>query len=124
MKYTLKSIHERYGNDELLDMSIDIAIAHHERWDGTGYPNNLKEEDIPLTARIVSIADVYDALTSVRVYKDAMSHEKAVGILREGRGTQFDPNLLDAFLRVADEFDKIRFSMQPNYSILAAKAAA
>ncbi|PHQ79832.1 MAG: hypothetical protein COB69_07195 [Phycisphaera sp.] len=121
---TLKSIHERYGNDELLDMSIDIAIAHHERWDGTGYPNNLKEEDIPLTARIVSIADVYDALTSVRVYKDAMSHEKAVGILREGRGTQFDPNLLDAFLRVADEFDKIRFSMQPNYSILAAKAAA
>ena len=121
---TLKSIQARYGNDELLDMCIDIAIAHHERWDGTGYPNKLKGKSIPLTARIVSIADVYDALTSVRVYKDAISHEKAVAILREGRGTQFDPHLLDAFIRVSDRFDEIRFNMQSNYSISQFNAAA
>lgn len=121
---TLRSIRDRYGNDELLDMSIDIAVSHHERWDGKGYPNGLAGEDIPLSARIVSIADVYDALTSVRVYKKAMTHDEAVAVLREGLGTQFDPMLLDAFLRVADEFDKIRFGMQSNYSITRIAAAA
>jgi HD-GYP domain-containing protein (c-di-GMP phosphodiesterase class II) len=121
---TLRSIHDRYGNDELLGMSIDIAIAHHERWDGTGYPRQIKGNNIPLSARIVSIADVYDALTSVRVYKEAKSHGEAVDILREGRGTQFDPDLLDAFLRVADEFNNIRISLKPNYSISSIAAAA
>lgn len=121
---TLRSIRERCGDDELLDMSIEIAIAHHERWDGTGYPNKLSRDEIPLAARIVSIADVYDALTSVRVYKDAKTHEQAVEILRDGRGSQFDPDLLDAFLRISKEFDIIRFGMQPNYSLHRLPSAA
>lgn len=110
---TLISIRERFGEDELLDLGVDIALCHHERWDGTGYPNRLRGNEIPFAARIVAIADVYDALTSPRVYKPAMSHKRAVEIMREGRGTQFDPVLLDIFLSIADEFDGIRRTMQP-----------
>jgi HD-GYP domain-containing protein (c-di-GMP phosphodiesterase class II) len=110
---TLTSIRDRFGEDELLDMGIDIALCHHERWDGTGYPNGLRSNEIPFAARIVAIADVYDALTSVRVYKPAMSHKRAVEIMREGRGTQFDPVLLDIFLSIADEFDSARRTLQP-----------
>ncbi len=110
---TLLSIRERFGEDELLDLGIDIALCHHERWDGTGYPNGLQGNEIPFAARIVSIVDVYDALTSVRVYKPAMSHKRAVSILREGRGTQFDPVLMDIFLSIADEFDTVRRTLQP-----------
>ncbi|MFI4891804.1 MAG: HD-GYP domain-containing protein, partial [Phycisphaerales bacterium JB058] len=85
----------------------------HEGWDGRGYPNGLGCKVIPFGAWIVAIADVYDALTSVRVYKPAMSHKRAVEIMREGRGTQFDPVLLDIFLSIADEFDSARRTLQP-----------
>jgi len=105
---TLISIRERIGSDAFIDMAIDIALAHHERWDGTGYPFRLKGEDIPLSARIVALADVYDALTSPRVYKAAMDHGAALGIIRKGRGTQFDPQVVDAFERCADDFDRVR----------------
>lgn len=84
------------GMDELsfLDMAEEIAASHHERWDGTGYPGGLKGEEIPLSARIMAVADVYDALVSVRVYKDAISPKDALGIIYEESGTHFDPDII------------------------------
>ncbi|MBY0397109.1 MAG: response regulator [Thermoleophilia bacterium] len=84
--------------DALLKMARNIAASHHERWDGAGYPAGLSGESIPLEARIVSVADVYDALTSRRVYKPAVSHREAVAAITVGRGTQFDPLVVDALL--------------------------
>jgi putative two-component system response regulator len=95
----LDAILVRTRGDELLRMARNIAAAHHERWDGRGYPRGLKGEEIPLEARIVAVADVYDALTSRRVYKPPMPHDQAVGIIREGRGTQFDAQVVDALLQ-------------------------
>ena len=76
---------------------FDPAV-HQEKWDGSGYPQGLAGEQIPLSARLMAVADVYDALISRRVYKEGMPHEKAVAIIEEGRGTHFDPDLVDAFL--------------------------
>ncbi len=94
----LASILERDPGDELLRMARNIAAFHHERWDGTGYPSRLAGDAIPLEARIVSVADVYDALTSRRVYKPPMPHERAVEIIRAGSGTQFDPQIVEALV--------------------------
>lgn len=88
-------------------MATDIALNHHERWDGDGYPYGKFEEMIPLSARIVSIADVYDALRSVRSYKESFSHETAKEIIFEGRGKQFDPDLIDVFLLLEKDFAAI-----------------
>lgn len=88
----------RLGGDNFLELAREIAESHHEKWDGTGYPLGLAGDDIPLSGRIMMMADVYDALTSVRCYKPAYSHEKAHEILQEGRGSFFDPQILDAFL--------------------------
>lgn len=104
----LDAILRRGGGDLLLEMSADIAACHHERWDGKGYPNQLAGDRIPLAARIVSVADVYDALTSERVYKPAMPHEKAAQLLREGIGTQFDPQVVAAFDRMEKNFRSVR----------------
>lgn len=82
----------------LLQMARSIALTHHEKWDGTGYPNGLKGEDVPLTGRIVAIADVFDALTSVRPYKAAWSVEEALELLRRESGKHFDPQLVELFL--------------------------
>lgn len=81
-----------------LQMARDIAYAHHERYDGTGYPQGLQGDEIPLCARIVALPDVYDALTTKRVYKPAMSHDEARNLIVKGRGTHFDPDVVDAFL--------------------------
>jgi putative two-component system response regulator len=81
-----------------------FAASHHEKWDGTGYPNGLRGEEIPLLGRVMAIADVYDALTSLRPYKKAYTHEEAVKIISEGSGTQFDPALVDVFLKKAGSF--------------------
>lgn len=94
----LDAILARDAGDQLLRTARNIAAAHHERWDGKGYPNGIVGAAIPLEARIVSVADVYDALTSKRVYKPAMSHEEAIRLIAEGRGTQFDPQVVDALL--------------------------
>ena len=94
----LEAILARQPGDALLAMARNIAAAHHERWDGRGYPAGTVGEAIPLEARIVSVADVYDALTSKRVYKPAMSHEEAVKLIVEGRGAQFDPLVVDALM--------------------------
>jgi len=85
----------------------DICFSHHERWDGKGYPQCLKEDDIPLAARMASLADVYDALVCARVYKSAMPYTEAVKIIEDGRGTQFDPVICDALVLIQDEFRKI-----------------
>jgi len=81
-----------------------FAASHHERWDGSGYPRGLKENSIPLLGRIMAVADVYDALTSVRPYKKAFSHGEAVRIITEGSGTQFDPRLVEVFISAAEQF--------------------
>jgi putative two-component system response regulator len=93
-----------------LSLGKDVAYYHHEHWDGTGYPFGLKGEEIPLAARIVAIADVYDALTSERRYKLAFTHVEAVRMIAGLKGRQFDPELVDAFLEVAEEFRSIRDS--------------
>jgi putative two-component system response regulator len=85
----------------------EIAYGHQEKWDGTGYPMGLKGESIPISARLMALADVYDALISRRVYKESMSHEKAVSIIVEGRGSHFDPDMVDAFLAIQDEIKAI-----------------
>jgi response regulator RpfG family c-di-GMP phosphodiesterase len=97
--------HTRFGNEilagsaiELLDVAATVALSHHERFDGTGYPAGLAGDDIPLQGRIVAVADVFDALTSPRVYRPAFKVESAVEAMRDGRGTQFDPRALDVFL--------------------------
>ena len=86
-----------------LEIAKEIAGAHQEKWDGTGYPNGLVGEAIPLSARLMAVADVYDALVSKRVYKPPLTHEQATEILVEGRGTHFDPEVVDAFLQIQDQ---------------------
>ena len=88
---------------DLIQMSSDVAHYHHEKWDGTGYPNGLKGEEIPLSARIMAVADVFDALVSKRVYKDAMSIEEAYSILVKDAGTHFDPELVQVFVAIKDQ---------------------
>ena len=92
---------------EFLRIAKEIAYCHQEKWDGSGYPNALKGEAIPLAARLMAVADVYDALISKRVYKAAMGHEEAVQIILEGKGRHFDPDITDAFVEIADEFREI-----------------
>ena len=89
---------------EFLRYARIFAGTHHERWDGTGYPEGLKGDDIPLAGRLMAIADVYEGLTTDRPYKRAVSHETAVRIILQGKGTQFDPTLVGIFAQVADEF--------------------
>lgn len=103
----IEKIETRLGQCNFLQMAKEIASSHHEKWDGTGYPEGLRGEEIPLSARIVSIADVYDALRSKRTYKNTMSHEKAVEIIESGSGTQFDPALIDVFLKIQFQFFEI-----------------
>jgi len=91
------------GSDtEYIRLGEKIALSHHEKWDGSGYPNGLKGNQIPLAGRIAAIADVFDALTSKRPYKDAFSLEKSLGLIREGRGSYFDPEVVDAFFAIED----------------------
>lgn len=90
-----------------LSLAQEMAVSHHERFDGKGYPYGLKGQDIPLSGRIMAIADVYDALIEDRVYRRAMSHEQACSIIMEGEGTQFDPIVVEAFKKVKEEFYRI-----------------
>jgi len=103
----LRWAEERLGFDSFLHYAREIAYYHHEWWDGTGYPRGLKGEAIPVAARLMALADVYDALTTARVYKEAYPHEKAKAMILDGRGTHFDPAVVDAFLDVEDEFIRI-----------------
>ena len=105
---TLQAAAQAHPEAQFLAMARDIAMTHHERYDGAGYPRGVSGEDIPLAGRITALADVYDALTSQRVYKSAYCHETSRTIILDGRGTQFDPDVVDAFLRCEEDFIAIR----------------
>ncbi len=100
----IRYIFRNLEDPAFLKMAEEIAVNHHEWWNGRGYPAGRKEEEIPLSARIMAIADVFDALTAERCYKKAMPPEQAFEIIREGAGTQFDPCLAEVFLRHREEF--------------------
>lgn len=97
----------RLGSNSFLRLASEISLTHHEKWDGSGYPNKLSGTEIPLSGRLMALADVYDALISERIYKPAFSHDKARDIISEGRGTHFDPDIVDAFLSIELEFVRI-----------------
>jgi len=113
---TLASVEGLYHENEFLKLGIEISRYHHEKWDGSGYMEGLSGKDIPLSARIMAVSDVYDALRSKRVYKEAFSHEKSVGIMIDGRGKHFDPDLIDIFLEndmiFCDIYDKLSSAYQ------------
>ena len=111
------SIFVNLGDKPFLDKAYDIAVSHHEKWDGSGYPKGLKGEEIPLAARIMAIADVYDALVSKRVYKDSMAPKDAFGIIVRDAGTHFDPHIVDLIKGLEDKF--IEIAMTPIESSLA-----
>jgi len=94
-------------DSDYLTEARNLAAYHHERWDGKGYPCGLKGEEIPLSARIMAVADVFDALVSRRSYKPGMPFETAEGIIRDGIGTQFDPKVAEAFLNAEDEIRRV-----------------
>jgi putative two-component system response regulator len=108
----LKSASQNLGRDSFLNMALDITQFHHERWDGSGYTKGLKGLEIPLSARIVAIADVYDALTTKRPYKQAYSHEESLAIMNE-ESHKFDPQLFKIFMDNANEFNLIRMRIKP-----------
>lgn len=111
---TVEEVLIKYPQAEYLRITRDIILFHHERWDGSGYPQGLKGADIPLVARIVALADVYDALTMKRVYKNALPHDIARGMILDGRGKHFDPLVVDAFLAVENEFIRIHDNYPEN----------
>lgn len=120
-EFTIMKTHATLGHDAILKAEADlgdqhtsflrfareIAYSHHEKWDGSGYPQGLSGESIPLSGRLMAVADVYDALISKRVYKPAFDHEKANGIILEGRGSHFDPDIIEAYQTIEDEFRQI-----------------
>ncbi len=105
---TLDAATRSYPGTTFLEMARDIALTHHERWDGSGYPYGISGENIPLSGRITAVADVYDALTSARVYKAAMTHDVAKAMIQKDAGTHFDPALVQAFLACEDRFIETR----------------
>jgi len=105
---TLRAVDREYPGNSFIRTGIEIAESHHEKWDGSGYPNGLAREAIPLAARIVALVDVYDALTSTRAYKRAVPHRESVATILGGRGTHFDPDVADSFEVVEPEFHSIR----------------
>ena len=119
-EFAIMQRHARLGHDAIdhaetalqadvgfLRIAKEIALSHHERWDGRGYPSGLSGEQIPVSARLMALADVYDALVSRRVYKEGMPHARAVAIILEGRASQFDPDVVDAFISLEAEFATI-----------------
>lgn len=104
---TLMEVHERYPKNVFINMGIVIARCHHEKWDGSGYPEGLSGEDIPASARIMAVADVYDALSSRRCYKPAYSHGESCEVIAGGSGAHFDPTVVEAFSTIADRFREI-----------------
>lgn len=98
---------EELGTTDFVQMAREIAISHHERWDGTGYPYAMKGDEIPVSGRLMAVADVYDALISRRVYKKPYPHEEAVETIINGAGYHFDPDIVEEFIKCQDEFHKI-----------------
>ena len=103
----LAEIYDMYPNNSFLKLGHSIVRYHHEKWDGSGYPNGISQEDIPLSARIMAIVDVYDALRSKRIYKASYDHEHSISIINEGRGKHFDPDITDIFIDHSQEFKDV-----------------
>jgi len=103
----IEAIENRIEGQSFLTIGKEIAYHHHEKWDGSGYPNGFQKEEIPLSARIIALADVYDALTSKRAYKEAYTHQDAIRMITKLKETHFDPNVVDAFFAVKDKFKSI-----------------
>ncbi|MDO5563497.1 MAG: HD domain-containing phosphohydrolase [Synergistaceae bacterium] len=103
----LREIMSGIDGDNYLSDAIDMAFCHHEKWDGSGYPNGLAGDEIPLSARIMAVADVFDALVSKRSYKEPFTLDKAEDIIIEGSGTHFDPDVVEAFKSVTDKIEAI-----------------
>jgi HD-GYP domain-containing protein (c-di-GMP phosphodiesterase class II) len=116
--HVIEEISLKLGDKSFLDMAQCIAHFHHEKWDGSGYPNGLSGNDIPLSARIVALADVYDALTSKRVYKDAFTHDAAVQIITKDRGKHFDPDITDVFVLLQSKFNEIRLQYNDSEQVI------
>lgn len=104
---TLAMVLKRFPDNHFLAMGVDVARSHHEKWDGSGYPEGLRGAAIPLSARIVALADFYDALTSKRCYRPAFSHEDSCQMIREGKGIHFDPDVVTAFDALDDRSRRI-----------------
>ena len=104
-----------------LQYAKEIAYGHHEKWDGSGYPQGLSGEDIPISARLMAVADVYDALISRRVYKEGMPHEQAVQIILDGKGTHFDPHIIEAFVVLHETFKEIASTFSDSNDDMAKK---
>jgi response regulator RpfG family c-di-GMP phosphodiesterase len=95
------------NDDAILSIAKDIVYTHHEKWNGTGYPQGLRETQIPIPGRIMAVVDVYDAASTRRLYRPSVTHDDAVGVIVKGRGPHFDPDVVDAFLRVAEVLHKV-----------------
>ena len=108
---TLATVQKRFPENQFLRMGVDVARSHHEHWDGTGYPEGLQGKAIPLSARIVALADFYDALTSERCYRASASHEEVVAMIAAAGGAQFDPDTVSAFKAREVQFKSIRLEM-------------
>lgn len=113
---TLLEVKQRYSGYKFLEMAVHIARHHHERWDGTGYPDGLTGEDIPLSARIMAVADTYDALRSKRVYKEALTHEESLEVIRQEAGTHFDPEIVEVLLESENEINALYIEADPGES--------
>ncbi len=106
-KEIIDNAEQKIGSTLFIDVARDIAYCHHEKWDGSGYPRKLSENDIPLCARLMAVADVYDALVSKRYYKDAMTHRDAMDYLQDQSGAHFDPDIIDALQQAQSRFGRI-----------------
>ncbi|MDP2878258.1 MAG: response regulator, partial [Sulfuricella sp.] len=104
---TLRAVNQKNKNNSFVQIGIEIAESHHEKWDGTGYPHGLAGSAIPLSGRILALADVYDALRSKRCYKESFPHEKSRAIILEGNGKHFDPDVVACFLEIEAEFESV-----------------
>ncbi len=105
---TLRAVHDQYPGNAFVQMGIEVAQSHHEKWDGSGYPEGLTGDAIPLSARILALGDCYDALRSKRCYKEAICHEISRDMIQAQSGKHFDPEIVDVFLAIEDVFDDIR----------------
>ncbi|MBX9791227.1 MAG: response regulator [Pirellulales bacterium] len=121
---TLQAVTMAHPEARYLSMARDIAFTHHERWDGSGYPFGLREREIPLCGRLTALADVYDALTSRRIYKAKMGHAQARQIIFDGSGSHFDPDVVEAFRRREDEFTRVANLLNASPEATAAPLAA
>lgn len=112
----IEKIQKKTSDHQFLEYAKILTVYHHEKWDGTGYPYGLSGEEIPLPARLMAIVDVYDALTSERPYKKPFPHDEAVQIMAAGRGTQFEPDLVDLFLSVSQKLNEAASKQEPPMS--------